>query len=263
MSLRTSKESLSQFIVILRAYKPHCTGGTQMTEELESSRALSSIQHYAALRRHPPAKLRRWLHKLIDNAAQYRAARPCILRTRYNATAALTEWDLSQLSSIVPRRSIYRTPSNRTALPPESSHGNFKMDSPHVLIIGAGVTGLLLGQALRKHGVSYTVYERDATHREQGWGLAFHWAFPTLQALMPDELAGELSQTYCIPKSTEDGEPGHFPFVDLETGEVKWALPPGKRRRVVRRKLCRLLETGLNVEVSYTLATLLKRELTC
>ena len=137
------------------------------------------------------------------------------------------------------------------------------MESPHVLIIGAGVTGLLLGQALRKHNIAYTVFERDATHREQGWGLAFHWAFATLQALIPDELAPDLSKTYCIPTSTEDGEPGHFPYVDLQTGNVKWALPPGKRRRVVRRKLCRLLETGLNMAVSSVLTAASMPTLTC
>lgn len=124
------------------------------------------------------------------------------------------------------------------------------MAEPHVLIVGAGVTGLLLGQALKKRNIPYTVFERDATHREQGWGLAFHWAFPTLQSLMPEELASELSTTYCIPTSTEEGEPGTFPFVDLKTGDVRWALPPGGRRRVVRRKLCRLLERDLNLAVS-------------
>lgn len=124
------------------------------------------------------------------------------------------------------------------------------MGEPHVLIIGAGVTGLLLAQALKKNNIPYTVFERDATHREQGWGLAFHWAFPTLQALVPENLAGELDKTYCIPTSTEEGEPGTFPFVDLRTGDMKWALPPGKRRRVVRRKLCRLLEVDVNMAVS-------------
>lgn len=119
------------------------------------------------------------------------------------------------------------------------------------MIIGAGITGLLLAQALKKKKIPYTVFERDSTHREQGWGLAFHWAFPTLQGLLPPDLVADLVKTYCIPASdTEEVEPGTFPFVDLKTGEVKWALPPGKRRRVVRRKLCRLLENDLNMAVS-------------
>lgn len=124
------------------------------------------------------------------------------------------------------------------------------MSEPHVLVIGAGVTGLLLAQALKKNSIRYTIFERDTVHREQGWGLAFHWAFPTLQALIPEELAAKLDTSYCIPTSTEEGEPGTFPFLDLGTGDVKWALPPGMRRRVVRRKLCRLLETDLNMAVS-------------
>lgn len=124
------------------------------------------------------------------------------------------------------------------------------MTDPHILMIGPGVTGLLLAQALKKNNIRYTIFERDAVHREQGWGLAFHWAFPTLRALMPDDLAAKIDATYCIPTSTEEGEPGTFPFVDLETGKVKWARPPGMRRRVVRRKLCQLLESDLNIAVS-------------
>ena len=126
------------------------------------------------------------------------------------------------------------------------------MTEPHVLIIGAGVTGLLLAQALKRNNIPYTIFERDETHREQGWGLAFHWAFPTLHALLPEDLVAKLDTTYCIPTSTEEGEPGTFPFLDLRTGDVKWALPPGMRRRVVRRKLCRLLESDLNIAVSRT-----------
>ena len=47
---------------------------------------------------------------------------------------------------------------------------------PHVLIIGAGVGGLFLAQFLRKRGVSFDIFERDASEsaRPQGWALGLY-----------------------------------------------------------------------------------------
>lgn len=46
----------------------------------------------------------------------------------------------------------------------------------HVLIAGAGLGGLTLAQALRKQGISYEIFERDANRdaRFQGWAIALH-----------------------------------------------------------------------------------------
>jgi 2-polyprenyl-6-methoxyphenol hydroxylase-like FAD-dependent oxidoreductase len=48
--------------------------------------------------------------------------------------------------------------------------------SPHVLIVGAGLGGLTLAQALRKKGISFEVFERDnsAADRVQGWAIGIH-----------------------------------------------------------------------------------------
>jgi 2-polyprenyl-6-methoxyphenol hydroxylase-like FAD-dependent oxidoreductase len=48
--------------------------------------------------------------------------------------------------------------------------------SLHVIIVGAGLGGLVLAQALRKKGVSYEIFERDegAHDRFQGWTIALH-----------------------------------------------------------------------------------------
>ncbi len=48
--------------------------------------------------------------------------------------------------------------------------------TPHVLIIGAGIGGLFLAQFLRKRGVSFEIFERDASAsaRGQGWALGLH-----------------------------------------------------------------------------------------
>jgi 2-polyprenyl-6-methoxyphenol hydroxylase-like FAD-dependent oxidoreductase len=46
--------------------------------------------------------------------------------------------------------------------------------TPHVLILGAGLGGLLLAQALTKQGISFEIYERDESlnARFQGYALA-------------------------------------------------------------------------------------------
>lgn len=47
---------------------------------------------------------------------------------------------------------------------------------PHVVIVGAGLGGLLLAQTLRKQEISFEIYDRDAspTARYQGWAIAIH-----------------------------------------------------------------------------------------
>jgi len=44
----------------------------------------------------------------------------------------------------------------------------------HVLIVGAGLAGLTLAQALRKQGVSFEVFERSPDSRFQGWAIGVH-----------------------------------------------------------------------------------------
>lgn len=48
--------------------------------------------------------------------------------------------------------------------------------TPHIIIIGAGLGGLMLAQALRKRGISFEIFERDEHEnaRQQGWALGLH-----------------------------------------------------------------------------------------
>ena len=47
------------------------------------------------------------------------------------------------------------------------------MSTKHIIIIGAGIGGLCLGQGLKKSGISFSIFERDSsTHaRSQGYRL--------------------------------------------------------------------------------------------
>jgi cation diffusion facilitator CzcD-associated flavoprotein CzcO len=51
-------------------------------------------------------------------------------------------------------------------------YGSPAPQQPQILIIGAGITGLTLGQALKKHSIPFTLFERDPTvlYRGRGWG---------------------------------------------------------------------------------------------
>lgn len=46
----------------------------------------------------------------------------------------------------------------------------------HVIIVGAGLGGLSLAQCLRKQGISFEIFERDADEnsRFQGWAIALY-----------------------------------------------------------------------------------------
>lgn len=125
---------------------------------------------------------------------------------------------------------------------------------PAVVIIGAGVTGLVLAQYLRKTGIAFKIFERDANlgYRGLGWGLTFHWSLPALRSLLPDDVFQRLPETYVDQAAVRRGESSTFPFYDSSTGERQSAVPAtpeSQRIRVMRQKLRRLLTTGIDVQV--------------
>ncbi|KAL2017778.1 hypothetical protein VTK56DRAFT_1696 [Thermocarpiscus australiensis] len=122
-----------------------------------------------------------------------------------------------------------------------------------LLIVGAGISGLLLAQYLRKTGVPFKVFERDSdlTTRGLGWGLTLHWSLPALRSLLPEDLVQRLPETYVDRAAVKEGRPSTFPFYDLSTGELKASTPAAaesQRIRVTREKFRRLLATGLDIQ---------------
>lgn len=125
-----------------------------------------------------------------------------------------------------------------------------------ILVVGAGISGLSLAQYLRKSGIPFRIFDRDASiaSRTGGWGLTFHWGLPALKELLPEELYARLGECNVNP-SAEDA--GKYRFLDLKTGESLHAatFPTTGRLRVIRSKLRTLLATGIDVEVSWLLGS--------
>ncbi|KAK4176784.1 hypothetical protein QBC36DRAFT_4192 [Triangularia setosa] len=126
-------------------------------------------------------------------------------------------------------------------------------DQKPILIIGSGVSGLLLAQHLRKSSIPFRLYERDSdlATRGLGWGLTLHWSLPAVRSLLPEDLVARLPEAYVDRSAVEEGRPSTFPFFNLSTGELKASTPnadESQRIRVSRDKFRRLLATGLDIQ---------------
>lgn len=126
------------------------------------------------------------------------------------------------------------------------------MPQPPIIIAGAGITGLLLAQALKKQSIPYVVLERDPDplFRGKGWGITIHWALNALLELLPLDLIDRLPEAYVDGDATKNGENGNFLFFNLKTGEALWQVPPAKRIRMGREKFRRILMTDIPIQVS-------------
>lgn len=90
----------------------------------------------------------------------------------------------------------------------------------HIVIIGAGLGGLCLAQGLKKRGVSFDVYERDATpdSRPQGFRIKIdQTGQQSLQACLPPALSALFRDTCAIPVNGV-----HLIGPDLEAVTERW-----------------------------------------
>lgn len=122
-----------------------------------------------------------------------------------------------------------------------------------VLIIGAGISGLLLAQSLSRQGIPFRVFERDKNleTRGVGWGLTLLWTLPVLKDLLPQDLFDRLPEAYVDREAVTQGLSSSFPFFDLSTGELKASVPKApeaERVRVTRQSIRALLATGIDIE---------------
>ncbi|KAF5349663.1 hypothetical protein D9756_008963 [Leucocoprinus leucothites] len=121
-----------------------------------------------------------------------------------------------------------------------------------VAIIGAGMTGLLIGQGLRKNGYNVTVYEKEAYigERVREWTMLIHWALPTLQKTLPDDILNDMRSAYTDPFYAYDKEKEALPFYNGNTGEIAFQVPAIGMRRVSRTRFRRLCTRGLDIRWS-------------
>ncbi|KAJ5747292.1 uncharacterized protein N7511_008988 [Penicillium nucicola] len=119
-----------------------------------------------------------------------------------------------------------------------------------VLIIGAGISGLVLAQYLQRHDVPFRIFDRDSAidARSGGWGLTLHWSLPALRELLPEHLVERFPETFVNKKASARGDTGRFQFFDLESGASLYDVPAAERIRVSRVRLRQLLTTGIDVE---------------
>ena len=128
------------------------------------------------------------------------------------------------------------------------------MQSPttrQVIIIGAGISGLILAQYLRKSFIPFQIFERDASldARPGGWGLTLHWSLPALRELLPPEIVSKLPEAYVNKEAARTGDNGRFQFFDLHTARAKYDVPAAERIRVSRSRLKKILVEGIGVQV--------------
>ncbi|KAI0967317.1 putative monooxygenase [Xylaria arbuscula] len=111
---------------------------------------------------------------------------------------------------------------------------------PHVLIAGAGLSGLALAQILRKEGVSFEVFERDESvdARTQGWAIALHGPLlADLKASMPEDM-GSIDQTnHLLPLRHL---PAQFVFYDVDKPHMRAGVNDDDDGHIVRANRQRL-----------------------
>ncbi|KAJ5250434.1 hypothetical protein N7489_000844 [Penicillium chrysogenum] len=122
-------------------------------------------------------------------------------------------------------------------------------DSP-ILIIGAGISGLVLAQYLQRHNVAFKIFDRDSAidARSGGWGLTLHWSLPALRELLPEHLVTRFPETFVNKEASARGDTGRFQFFDLRSGDALYNIPAAERIRVSRARLRQLLTTDIDVQ---------------
>jgi 2-polyprenyl-6-methoxyphenol hydroxylase-like FAD-dependent oxidoreductase len=125
-------------------------------------------------------------------------------------------------------------------------------DAP-VLIVGAGISGLVLAQYLQSQEVRFEIFESDSAldARTGGWGLTLHWALPALRALLPPQVVERFPDTFVNKEASARGDVGSFQFFNLKSGESLFSVPAEERIRVNRGRLRELLTSGIDVRVRF------------
>ncbi|KAK7728370.1 hypothetical protein SLS63_006599 [Diaporthe eres] len=130
----------------------------------------------------------------------------------------------------------------------------------HTLIIGAGMTGLLVAQGLKKVGedsavlranLPFTIFEYETSttyqSRPREWGMTLHWGSTHIDKCLPPELSARFSEAYADPSLSLDATSG-LPVHNGKTGELILEMAGEKPMRVSRKKMRNLFMEGIDVQ---------------
>jgi 2-polyprenyl-6-methoxyphenol hydroxylase-like FAD-dependent oxidoreductase len=121
-----------------------------------------------------------------------------------------------------------------------------------IVIVGAGIVGLTLGQCLKRKSIPFEIYERDLDPdvRGQGWAITIHWALPYLEKMLPKHVLSRIEAAQVDPDVARNDH-GNFLFLNLATGEPKFKIPPNRRWRVNRERMRRALMEGIEGRIHW------------
>ncbi|KAI5364607.1 Putative FAD-binding domain, FAD/NAD(P)-binding domain superfamily [Septoria linicola] len=126
-----------------------------------------------------------------------------------------------------------------------------------VLIVGAGVTGLLFAQGLKRNSIPFAIYEAEEAattiRGQRDWGMSIQWALPLLQQILPEDLFKRLQTTSVDPHYVFPHDGNVMPVYNVETGELVKSMPLVKMLRVSRRKFRALCAEGIDVKYAHVL----------
>ncbi|KAI9686293.1 MAG: hypothetical protein M1820_010667 [Bogoriella megaspora] len=129
---------------------------------------------------------------------------------------------------------------------------------PHVLILGAGLGGMTLAQALRKQGITFEIFERDESlhSRFPGWCIFLHRVVKDLELSFPDDLPPIKVTSHLQPLDlpAEACVYDHGEKVSYKSTDEKRSV------RAHRHRLRGWLSTNLNVQFGKRLTRIEERD---
>ncbi|KAK5164743.1 uncharacterized protein LTR77_009406 [Saxophila tyrrhenica] len=125
-----------------------------------------------------------------------------------------------------------------------------------VLIVGAGICGLLIAQGLKKHGIAFEIFEQESTAgRSRDWGMAYFWSADYLPYLLPQELVDRLPEVQVDPFYKAQPVESMTVTNGLDGSAIKVVPSPGGRR-VGRKATRRLMAEGIDIKFNHRLKSI-------
>ncbi|KAM0799790.1 hypothetical protein BDR22DRAFT_898727 [Usnea florida] len=119
----------------------------------------------------------------------------------------------------------------------------------HVLVIGAGSVGLLLGQRLKMLGIKCSVFEQESflNQRPRDWSFGIYWAHGLLEECLPEPLRARLN-TATVDPSRKPGPNDFVRIVNGKTADELVRTPMSIVYRFKRPAFRALIAEGLDVQ---------------